>query len=141
MENIYMDILSTVSKYLILNELREEDDDYEQIPEPFSIDNIIACVLIEQLRDIPKKFKTLESFKKNPMLLEEFIDYDKVCEMMADLCEEKTEIFERIEKKMREEENEQALRLNEQVHSHSHVTQEVHSHSHATKVRKTTSKK
>lgn len=106
MENIYVDILSTVSKYLILNELREEDDDYEQIPEPFSLDNIIACVLIEQLRDIPKKFKTLESFKKNPILLEEFIDYDKVCEMMADLCEEKTEIFERIEKKMREEENE-----------------------------------
>ena len=62
------------------------------------MENVVAIVILEQLKEIPKPFKTLKRFYEQPELLEEFIDYEKVTKMMADLFEEKTEIMEKIVK-------------------------------------------
>ena len=81
---------------MIINILEENDEDFEQIPEPFSVENVIAIVVLEQLKNIEKPFKTIKTFYDEPELIEEFIDYEKVSRMMADLFEEKTEILEKI---------------------------------------------
>lgn len=98
-QDCYRSVLDTVSRFLILNYIENDftgEDDFYQIPEPFSVENVVAIVILEQLKEIPKPFKTLKRFYEQPELLEEFIDYEKVTKMMADLFEEKTEIMEKI---------------------------------------------
>ena len=100
-QDCYRSVLDTVSRFLILNYIENDftgEDDFYQIPEPFSVENVVAIVILEQLKEIPKPFKTLKRFYEQPELLEEFIDYEKVTKMMADLFEEKTEIMEKIVK-------------------------------------------
>ena len=100
-QDCYRSVLDTVSRFLILNYIENDftgEDDFSQIPEPFSVENVVAIVILEQLKEIPKPFKTLKRFYEQPELLEEFIDYEKVTKMMADLFEEKTEIMEKIVK-------------------------------------------
>ena len=96
-QNYYREVIDTVARYMIINILEENDEDFEQIPEPFSVENVIAIVVLEQLKKIEKPFKTIKKFYDEPELIEEFIDYEKVTKMMADLFEEKTEILEKIE--------------------------------------------
>ena len=101
-QDCYRSVLDTVSRFLILNYIENDftgEDDFYQIPEPFSVENVVAIVILEQLKEIPKPFKTLKRFYEQPELLEEFIDYEKVTKMMADLFEEKTEIMEKIVEK------------------------------------------
>ena len=101
-QDCYRSVLDTVSRFLILNYIENDftgEDDFYQIPEPFSVENVVAIVILEQLKEIPKPFKTLKRFYEQPELLEEFIDYEKVTKMMADLFEEKTEIMEKIGEK------------------------------------------
>ena len=98
-QDCYRSVLDIVSRFLILNYIENDftgEDDFSQIPEPFSVENVVAIVILEQLKEIPKPFKTLKRFYEQPELLEEFIDYEKVTKMMADLFEEKTEIMEKI---------------------------------------------
>ena len=95
-QNYYREVIDTIARYMIINILEENDEDFEQIPEPFSVENIIAIVVLEQLKHIEKPFKTIKQFYDEPELIEEFIDYEKVTKMMADLFEEKTEILEKI---------------------------------------------
>ena len=98
-QDCYRSVLDTVSRFLILNYIENDftgEDDFYQIPEPFSVENVVAIVILEQLKEIPKPFKTLKRFYEQPELLEEFIDYEKITKMMADLFEEKTEIMEKI---------------------------------------------
>ena len=95
-QNYYREVIDTVARYMIINILEENDEDFEQIPEPFSVENVIAIVVLEQLKNIEKPFKTIKKFYDEPELIEEFIDYEKVSRMMADLFEEKTEILEKI---------------------------------------------
>lgn len=95
-QNYYREVIDTVARYMIINILEENDEDFEQIPEPFSVENVIAIVVLEQLKKIEKPFKTIKTFYDEPELIEEFIDYEKVSRMMADLFEEKTEILEKI---------------------------------------------
>lgn len=100
-QDCYRSVLDTVSRFLILNYIENDftgEDDFYQIPKPFSVENVVAIVILEQLKEIPKPFKTLKRFYEQPELLEEFIDYEKVTKMMADLFEEKTEIMEKIVK-------------------------------------------
>ena len=100
-QDCYRSVLDTVSRFLILNYIENDftgEDDFYQIPEPFSVENVVAIVILEQLKEIPKPFKTLKRFYEQPELLEEFINYEKVTKMMADLFEEKTEIMEKIVK-------------------------------------------
>ena len=100
-QDCYRSVLDIVSRFLILNYIENDftgEDDFYQIPEPFSVENVVAIVILEQLKEIPKPFKTLKRFYEQPELLEEFIDYEKVTKMMADLFEEKTEIMEKIVK-------------------------------------------
>ena len=100
-QDCYRSVLDTVSRFLILNYIENDftgEDDFYQIPEPFSVENVVVIVILEQLKEIPKPFKTLKRFYEQPELLEEFIDYEKITKMMADLFEEKTEIMEKIEK-------------------------------------------
>ena len=100
-QDCYRSVLDTVSRFLILNYIENDftgEDDFYQIPEPFSVENVVAIVILEQLKEIPKPFKTLKRFYEQPELLEEFIDYEKITKMMADLFEEKTEIMEKIVK-------------------------------------------
>lgn len=96
-QNYYREVIDTVARYMIINILEENDEEYEQVPEPFSVENIIAIVVLEQLKKIEKPFKTIKKFYDEPELLEQFIDYERVTKMMADLFEEKTEILEKIE--------------------------------------------
>ena len=101
-QDCYRSVLDTVSRFLILNYIENDftgEDDFYQIPEPFSVENVVAIVILEQLKEIPKPFKTLKRFYEQPELLEEFINYEKITKMMADLFEEKTEIMEKIVKK------------------------------------------
>ena len=95
-QNYYREVIDTVARYMIINILEENDEDFEQVPEPFSVENVIAIVVLEQLKNIEKPFKTIKRFYDEPELIEEFIDYEKVSRMMADLFEEKTEILEKI---------------------------------------------
>ena len=95
-QNYYREVIDTVARYMIINILEENDEYFEQIPEPFSVENVIAIVVLEQLKNIEKPFKTIKKFYDEPELIEEFIDYEKVSRMMADLFEEKTEILEKI---------------------------------------------
>ena len=100
-KDCYRSVLDTVSRFLILNYIENDftgEDDFYQIPEPFSVENVVAIVILEQLKEIPKPFKTLKRFYEQPELLEEFINYEKITKMMADLFEEKTEIMEKIVK-------------------------------------------
>ena len=100
-QDCYRSVLDTVSRFLILNYIENDftgEDDFYQIPEPFSVENVVAIVILEQLKEIPKPFKTLKRFYEQPELLEEFINYEKITKMMADLFEEKTEIMEKIVK-------------------------------------------
>ena len=100
-QDCYRSVLDTVSRFLILNYIENDftgEDDFYQIPKPFSVENVVAIVILEQLKEIPKPFKTLKRFYEQPELLEEYIDYEKVTKMMADLFEEKTEIMEKIVK-------------------------------------------
>ena len=97
-QNYYREVIDTVARYMIINILEENEGEYEQVPEPFSVENVIAIVVLEQLKKIEKPFKTIKKFYDEPELLEQFIDYEKVSRMMADLFEEKTEILEKIEK-------------------------------------------
>ena len=100
-QDCYRSVLDIVSRFLILNYIENDftgEDDFYQIPEPFSVENVVAIVILEQLKEIPKPFKTLKRFYEQPELLEEFINYEKVTKMMADLFEEKTEIMEKIVK-------------------------------------------
>ena len=100
-QDCYRSVLDIVSRFLILNYIENDftgEDDFYQIPEPFSVENVVAIVILEQLKEIPKPFKTLKRFYEQPELLEEFIDYEKVTKMIADLFEEKTEIMEKIVK-------------------------------------------
>ena len=96
-QNYYREVIDTVARYMIINILEENDEEYEQVPEPFSVENVIAIVVLEQLKKIEKPFKTIKKFYDEPELLEQFIDYERVTKMMADLFEEKTEILEKIE--------------------------------------------
>ena len=80
-QDCYRSVLDTVSRFLILNYIENDftgEDDFSQIPEPFSVENVVAIVILEQLKEIPKPFKTLKRFYEQPELLEEFIDYEKV---------------------------------------------------------------
>ena len=100
-QDCYRSVLDIVSRFLILNYIENDftgEDDFYQIPEPFSVENVVAIVILEQLKEIPKPFKTLKRFYEQPELLEEFINYEKITKMMADLFEEKTEIMEKIVK-------------------------------------------
>ena len=100
-QDCYRSVLDTVSRFLILNYIENDftgEDDFYQIPKPFSVENVVAIVILEQLKEIPKPFKTLKRFYEQPELLEEFINYEKITKMMADLFEEKTEIMEKIVK-------------------------------------------
>ena len=95
-QNYYREVIDTIARYMIINILEENDEEFEQIPEPFSVENVIAIVVLEQLKHIEKPFKTIKKFYDEPELLEQFIDYEKVTRMMANLFEEKTEILEKI---------------------------------------------
>ena len=77
-QNYYREVIDTVARYMIINILEENDEDFEQIPEPFSVENVIAIVVLEQLKKIEKPFKTIKKFYDEPELIEEFIDYEKV---------------------------------------------------------------
>ena len=78
-QNYYREVIDTIARYMIINILEENDEDYEQIPEPFSVENVIAIVVLEQLKHIEKPFKTIKRFYDEPELtIIKFITFSSV---------------------------------------------------------------